>query len=175
MILELWFIKAIGFRDQDMVWDGPGQLVNHRCSRFTARWKLFDGSTVIDVRPSNDGQEHLLDYNTLCNCVIRRTNVKQFICTVDRGFDTKNVNHIRPMNLAHPPLKKKGMAPWRVRGNQQEKAYSRRQFVWSKIERLITEGASEAEAVAAVEREIGDASSIYTKVDKLRKAARVNE
>ncbi len=64
------------------------------------------------------------------------------------------------------------MAPWRIKGDQQEKAYSRRSFVWKWIEDLIDKGATEAEAIATVKVEVGT-NSIYTKVDKLRKAAKM--
>lgn len=79
---------------------------------------------------------------------------------------------IRPMNEKYPPLKKNAMAPWRIKNAQQDKAFSRRQFIWTWIERLIIEGKCESESVEAVTEEIG-ADSIFTKVDRLRKAAKI--
>jgi hypothetical protein len=92
------------------------------------------------------------------------------ICNTVARIWAEYVTFVRPLNLAHPPLKKIAMAPWRMRGNQQEKAYSRRQFIWSKIEKLISGGVAETEAIKTLESQIGDAS-----IFKLRKAEKQND
>ncbi len=65
------------------------------------------------------------------------------------------------------------MAPWRIKGAKEEKVYSRRRFIWKWIEGLISEGKTEAQAIAIITEEVGT-DSIYTKVEKLRKAANKN-